>query len=101
MIGFAQTAACNLNPRSNLSRRVMPIVDCRGNRLGNLGWETVANALEHVTSLTSLNGCDQYLAIRAGNMHKINLRDTELGVWATRFLERSASTLTKLDVRCS
>jgi hypothetical protein len=30
----------------------------------------------------------------------MNLGDMELGLWAGRFLERSASTLTKLDVRC-
>jgi hypothetical protein len=51
-------------------------------------------------SLTSLNGCDQYVAIRAGGLRELNLRDTELGVWAARFLERSASTLTSIDFRC-
>ena len=31
----------------------------------------------------------------------MRLGGTELGVWAARFLERSASTLTSLDIRCS
>ncbi len=52
--------------------------------------------------LTSLNGCDQYTAIRAGGLRELKLTPKwELGVWAVRFLERSASTLTKLDFRCA
>jgi hypothetical protein len=60
----------------------------------------VADALERVTGLKSLNGCGDYAAIRAGGLQKMALRGMELGVWAGRFLERSARTLTKLDVRC-
>jgi hypothetical protein len=60
----------------------------------------VADALERVTSLTSLNGCDKYAAIRAGGLAKMKLGGTELGVWAAGFLERSGSTLTTLDLRC-
>ncbi len=60
----------------------------------------MADALERVTSLTSLNGCGQYAAIRGGGLAELNLAGTELGVWAARFLERSAPTLTALDVRC-
>ncbi len=59
----------------------------------------MADALERVTGLTSLNGCGDYAAIRAGGLQKMALRGMELGVWAARFLERSARTLTKLDVR--
>ncbi len=73
----------------------------RGNQLGVEGWATVADALERVTCLTSLNGCNKYAAIRAGRLRELNLDNTELGVWAARFLERSASTLTKLDIRCA
>jgi hypothetical protein len=75
-------------------------VVCRGNRLGVVGWEAVADALEHVTSITALNGCCQCAAIRAGGQAEMKLGGTELGVWATRFLERSVSTLTTLDLRC-
>jgi hypothetical protein len=57
-------------------------------------------ALEQVTSLTSLNGCDQYSVIRAGGLAEIKLSGTELGIWAAQFLGRSASTLTRLDLRC-
>ncbi len=64
----------------------------------------MADALEAVTSLTSLNGCDQYAAIRKGGMRELTIRnmseDKELGVWAGMYLERSASTLTELDLRC-
>ena len=65
----------------------------------------MADALERVTSLTSLNGCDQFPAIRAGGpklrLDKLDkLGDTELWVWVARFLERSGDTLTELDVRC-
>ncbi len=59
----------------------------------------MSDALERVTSLTSLNGCAQYAAIRAGGVAEMALSGKELGVCVTRFLERSASTLTKLDVR--
>jgi hypothetical protein len=72
----------------------------RGNKLGVAGWAAVTDALEAVTSLTSLNGCNQYAAIRAGGLREMNLGGMELGLWVGRFLERSASTLTKLDVRC-
>ncbi len=61
----------------------------------------MADSLERVTSLTTLNGCDQYAAIRAGGQAGMDLGGTELGVWAARFLERSASTLTTLDIRCA
>ena len=61
----------------------------------------MADALELLTSLTSLDGCDQYSAIRTGGLQEINLACTELGIWASLFLERSASTLTKLDLRCA
>ena len=60
----------------------------------------MADALERVTSLTRLNGCGQYAAIRAGGLREMTLRpEWELGVWAGRFLERSGATLTALDVR--
>jgi hypothetical protein len=71
----------------------------RGNQLGVAGWAAVEGALERITSLTSLNGCDQYAAIRAGGLEELKLGGTELGVWAGQFLERSASTLTTLDLR--
>ena len=63
------------------------------------GWAAVADALERVTSLTSLNGCGHYAAIRAGGLRELELDGTELGVWAARFLERSGSTLTRLHVQ--
>ena len=72
----------------------------RGSQLGVAGWAAVAEVLERVTSITSLNGCDQYAAIREGGLQALELEKTDLAVWASRFLERSASSLTKLDVRC-
>ena len=60
----------------------------------------MADALERVTSLTSLNGCGQYGAIRAGGLRELKLnKEWELGVWSARFLERSGATLTALDLR--
>ncbi len=73
---------------------------CRYNWLGGAGWAAIADSLELLTSLTSLNGCDQYSAIRDGGLVELNLSNSELGLWAARFLERSSSTLTKLDLRC-
>ncbi len=65
----------------------MTLPSCRRNQLGFTGWSAVADAIEHVTSLTSLNGCDHYAAIRAGGVAKMELRNTELGMWAARYLE--------------
>ena len=60
----------------------------------------MADALERVTSLTSLNGCGQYGAIRAGGLRELKLnKEWGLGVWAALFLERSGATLTVLDLR--
>jgi hypothetical protein len=75
-------------------------IDLRENELGVAGWAAVADALERVTSLTSLNGCDEYASIRAGGLTAMKLGGTELGVWAARFLKQSGSTLTTLDLRC-
>ena len=82
---------------------IWPTCPCRRkNQLDVAGWAAVADALERVTSLTSLNGCDKYAAIRAGGLRKLELDGKwELGVWAARFLERSGSTLTTLDLRCA
>ncbi len=79
----------------------MPVADRSGNNLGVAGWAAVSDSLEAATLLTSLNGCDQYTAIRTGGLRELKLKpEWDLGVWAVRFLERSASTLTTLDVRC-
>ena len=68
--------------------------------MGVEGWAAVADALERVTSLTSLNGCSQYAGICAGGLREMKLSGTELVLWAMLFLERSAETLTKLEARC-
>ncbi len=73
---------------------------CRKNQLQDAGWTAVANALVGVTSLTSLNGCDQYKAIRHGEQTEMMLGGTELGVAVARYLPLSSSTLTALDIRC-
>jgi hypothetical protein len=81
-------------------RRLEQLHRCRENPLGVAGWAAVADALERVTGLTSLNGCGDYAAICAGGLEELKLnKEWELGVWAGRFLVRSARTLTKLDVR--
>ncbi len=59
----------------------------------------IAEALDRTPSLTSLNGYDNYTAIRAGGRAELPLAETELGVVVARYLARSASTLTKLNLR--
>ena len=60
----------------------------------------MADALEAVTSLTSLNGCALYGGIRAGGQRELLLDGKfELAVAVARYLPRSAETLTTLDVR--
>jgi hypothetical protein len=87
--------------RGRIARRPSAPFLARWNQLGATGWTAVADALELVTGLTCLNGCGQYAAIRAGGLREMSLGSTGLGVWAARFLERSGSTLTLLDVRCA
>jgi len=68
--------------------------------VGAAGWTAIANALEGITSLTSLNGCALYPVIRAGGIAELQLEPaTELCIAVARYLPRSASTLTKLDLR--
>ncbi len=74
----------------------------RGNQLDVAGWANVADALMGITSCTLLNGCDQFAAIREGGLRVMKLeREWELGSCAWKFVERSSSTLTRLDVRCA
>ncbi len=65
----------------------------RGNRLEADGWTAVADALEGVTALTSLNGCGTCRAIRGGGQTEVLLSgtDSELEVWAGRYLGRDWS----------
>lgn len=60
----------------------------------------MADALEAVTSLTSLNGCALYGGIRAGGQRELLLGGTEVAVAVARYLPRSANTLETLDLRC-
>jgi hypothetical protein len=72
----------------------------RGNQLGLRGSVALAGALDRITSLTSVNGCDQYAAIRKGGLKELKLDgEWELAVAAGRYLPRSRSTLTLLDLR--
>ncbi len=64
------------------------------------GWTAIVDAVEGVTSLTSLNGCAAYAGIRAGGQTELLLGGKELGVAVTRFLPRSGETLAGLDLRC-
>jgi hypothetical protein len=78
------------------------VADRRDNQLGFEGRVAVADALDRITSLTSLNGCDQYAAIRKGGLAELKLHgEWEMAVAVVRYLPRSGSTLTRLDVRCS
>ena len=63
------------------------------------GWTAIADALEAVTSLTSLNGSPLYAGIRAGGQRELALAGTELTVAMARYLPRSADSLTALDLR--
>uniref|UniRef100_A0A7S0MZH7 Uncharacterized protein n=1 Tax=Cryptomonas curvata TaxID=233186 RepID=A0A7S0MZH7_9CRYP len=79
---------------------LLTALNLRGNQLGVAGWAAFGGELQRITSLTSLNGCGQYAAIRDGGLREVKLdKEWELGVWAARFLDRSASTLTTLDLR--
>ncbi len=68
--------------------------------MGAAGWTAIADALEEITSLTSLNTYTGYAAIRAGGLAELELAGTELAVVVARYLARSADTLTTLDLRC-
>jgi hypothetical protein len=68
--------------------------------VGAAGWTAIADALDGITSLTSLNGYDRCHAVRMGGVAELHLTGTELGVAVARFLPRSADTLTLLELRC-
>ncbi len=72
---------------------------CRGNRADAAGWKVLADALEAATSLTSLNGCAAYAAIRSGGQRELALGGTEVALAVARYLPRSADSLTTLDLR--
>jgi hypothetical protein len=57
-------------------------------------------ALEGCTSLSSLNGCEEYRQVLAGGIRKLDVDGKELGVALGPYLERSASTLVALEMRC-
>ncbi len=59
----------------------------------------ISDALEAVTSLTSLNGCTRYAAIRAGGQRELRLGGTEIGLAVVRYLPRSTYSLIALDLR--
>ncbi len=71
----------------------------RGNELGAAGWDAIMDALEGHTGLAVLNGCDQYKAILAGAITELDLEGSEAALAVGRFLPRSASTLTSLDLK--
>jgi hypothetical protein len=50
------------------------------------GWTAIGDALEAVTSLTSLNACPAYAAIRAGGQSEARLGGTEAAVAVARYL---------------
>jgi hypothetical protein len=92
-----RTASCHANSHSHAF--------FRRNQLDASGWAAVAEALDFTTSLTYLNDCSEFGAIRTGGLMEIQLNSRwELGGWVpfmARYLERSAETLTTLDVRCA
>ncbi len=72
----------------------------RKNHVEAAGWTAIADALEPITSLSSLNKYSFYTAIRAGGQRELALSGTALAVVAVRYLARSADSLTALDLRC-
>ena len=59
----------------------------------------MADALEELKFITSLNGCAFYPAIRMGGLKELDLDETELGIVVARYLPCSCSTLMRLDLR--
>ena len=57
------------------------------------------NVLERLTGLTSLNGCKKFQQILAGSIVELDLEGTEIALAIGRFLPRSASTITSLDLK--
>ena len=57
------------------------------------------DALERCTGLTSLNGYDEYQDILDGGLLEFQDQGHELALAVGRFLPRSASTLTCLELK--
>lgn len=71
----------------------------RDNPLGPAGWAEVMGALEHVTTLTELNGFGKYREVVAGGVVGLDIGGTQLALALSPFLHRSSETLISLDVR--
>ena len=72
---------------------------CRGNGIEKDGWNALMDALINCPQLSTLNGCAAYAALVAGGCEALNLSGYEIGLAAERLLQRSASTLTSLNLR--
>ena len=71
----------------------------QGNQLGPSGWQVVMDALERCAGLTSLNGYDEYQDILDGGLLEFQDQGHECALAVGRFLPRSASTLTCLELK--
>jgi hypothetical protein len=71
----------------------------RKNQLGPKAWEAIVDALERCPDVVVLNGSDKYRAVRAGGLSDFNDEGHELALAMSRFLPRSASTLTSLHLK--
>ena len=73
----------------------------RGNRVGLEGWDSLLSPLASCRRLLALNGCRETRALLEGGCKVLDLAGKhELGAAAALWLPRSASTLTRLDLRC-
>ena len=82
-----------------------PCTVCRGNHLGHSGWDVVMDNLSALTSVTSFNGMADLGTLFMGGQTNVNLRNKDLStneavVAVARLLQRSDTTLIKLDLRC-
>ena len=77
-------------------------LDLRGNKLGHSGWIFVMNGLDGCKLLSSINGIECKDLV-CGGLKKLDVRSEESGfaISLVRYLPRSASSLTSLDIRSS
>jgi hypothetical protein len=95
---------------SHLKRQVPNKATCpvvylsfdRFNNLGTDGWNAIADALDGLKCLTNLNCVRTWRHICEGQQTDLQLlREDEILESVGRYLGRSASTLTRLSLRCA
>ena len=71
----------------------------RGNGFRLTDWTTIMNSLERISALSCLNGFREYQSVLFGGMTALDISFIDVPLAISKFLPRSAQTLTSLEIR--